>query len=613
MSRAWRVWLTAAGLLVGPVAASPAAHFDYLYVEANEGGSSGGHAAVRFGDRTYHFQNRAGRLVLDREQTSDFFHAYALLSNRTIQLQRIELSEADRARALGQFNRRHHAQDRQLDVLDALGEDRALLEAWQRGETGPGVRALGYFDLGAGAPASAGVERLAARIRERLGDDFQRGRRRAAVSTLERASADDPGAWTVDPPDGIYAEPGFALPFARRHEAAEASLAALFVLDRRAPLRGGTTWHPTGPSWWLSPAELERLDAEMRLLEDQLVRLAGSEREDWGRPFLIGLARLLALQETRRDGRFVFLDAFPDDARRLDAGILGRRLDVVARMARAGHREVEDARARWIGDEPGSERAWARVEAAANRVIELETAVREGRDLRIVRGALLPSKRATRPGARPVERDDLAERLAAVRTREDAYRDALDGLYRYKLISRSCVSELFHTLDDAFEDSVPEIERALGGHVDGSAGLAFIPFRSAAAVNERYRVTERHELPSWRELQLAEMRRTESPLLVALRESNTLTARSYRKGHQDSWFLFFTDDALPLRPVLGVFNLLAGVGESLWGVVRLPFDGGDALVSGLEGSLASLPELAFFNIRKGSNDWVERRPRDPAR
>ena len=103
--------------LAAELAAAETKPFDYLYIEANEGGSSGGHAAIRFGERVYHFQNREGRLVLDRETTRSFFHDYALLNNRTIHLSRVELAHADRALLLERFNRRHHAQQRQLDVL----------------------------------------------------------------------------------------------------------------------------------------------------------------------------------------------------------------------------------------------------------------------------------------------------------------------------------------------------------------------------------------------------------------------------------------------------------------------------------------------------------------
>ena len=40
------------------------------------------------------------------------------------------------------------------------------------------------------------------------------------------------------------------------------------------------------------------------------------------------------------------------------------------------------------------------------------------------------------------------------------------------------------------------------------------------------------------------------------------------------------------------------------GVARLPFDGGESLVSGGKGAFFSVPELFFVNIRKGSLEYA---------
>lgn len=51
-------WLVSgmAALMLMSWAASPAS-FNYLYIEASEGNSSGGHAAIQFEDEVYHFQH----------------------------------------------------------------------------------------------------------------------------------------------------------------------------------------------------------------------------------------------------------------------------------------------------------------------------------------------------------------------------------------------------------------------------------------------------------------------------------------------------------------------------------------------------------------------------
>jgi len=140
----------------------------------------------------------------------------------------------------------------------------------------------------------------------------------------------------------------------------------------------------------------------------------------------------------------------------------------------------------------------------------------------------------------------------------------------------------------------------LGGYVDPDAALNFIPAVSAAAVRERYAVTEVAEIRSYRRASLEAMSRREGALRVFLRESNTLTSTLYRKPRADSAFLFFTDEAVAARPLFGALNLVTGVGVAAAGLAMLPVDRGATLRSGLTGALWSLPELAFFNIRKGT-------------
>src|SRR5262245_21581650 len=109
-------------------AAGPA--IDFLYVEANEGGSSGGHAALRLGDATFHFQrDPTGVLRLTRDRSADFERRYRVLQNRTIHASRIPVSDEPVTRGLDTFSRRQQAQAEQLACLDALQADELLLDA----------------------------------------------------------------------------------------------------------------------------------------------------------------------------------------------------------------------------------------------------------------------------------------------------------------------------------------------------------------------------------------------------------------------------------------------------------------------------------------------------
>lgn len=69
---------------------------------------------------------------------------------------------------------------------------------------------------------------------------------------------------------------------------------------------------------------------------------------------------------------------------------------------------------------------------------------------------------------------------------------------------------------------------------------------------------------------------------------------------EDGVFLFFSDDQFMLRPLIGTMNLAYGAGASLVGAFSAPLDEGELAMAGLKGMLFSLPELAFWNIRKGT-------------
>jgi hypothetical protein len=601
--------------------------FSYLYIEANEGDSSGGHVGIRFGDSVYHFQNQGGLLVLDRVDAEAFVHGYTLVANRDIHVSRVAVAPDDRARLQAAFAQRMQQQGRQLEVLASLDADLRLLEVWSRAAAAShneppttDIPALGYFSMvdslgEQGSGPSDAIVSLRTRIDERYGAGFLAGRRAEGIARLDELARSDPAAWEAQPPSTPDEGPPFASGWARRYADVASGIAALEVLARGAGLRPDALIEPSGPAYTLERGEIDRLERETTLLEARLVRLAGSARADWGVPFLVGLARLEGVRESLRRGRWVVLDVIPRDAARVPGRVLAGRRDLAMEVVAAGHADAARLRRAWLIDRAAGEIAWARIENAISRTHEMEQSLVHERDLRWSRGMLLPLRPAPLALTLPRQNDPdrVAHDLERVRSRHERYAEALQSIHGYELIRHNCVSEVFHTLNHALGDSVEASHRVLGGHVDGREALSFVPFISAAAVAHEYRVVERRVTPSFRNRELAHMRGQENDLWVALRESNTLTAQSYRRGAADSFFLFFTEAAPLLRPPLGLLNLVASIGESLFGLTRLPTDGGATIASGLGGGLMSLPELVFFNIRKGSNDWIDPRAHSSSR
>lgn len=120
--------------------------------------------------------------------------------------------------------------------------------------------------------------------------------------------------------------------------------------------------------------------------------------------------------------------------------------------------------------------------------------------------------------------------------------------------------------------------------------------------------------PSYRRREVAALAAEGSALLVALRESNTWTSRSYRPSFSDDPFLWFSDGPPLLRPLQGAANVGYALLRATLGVATPPFDGGHQTAAGLRGAFHSLPELVGWNLRKGRYDRLPPADadRDPA-
>ena len=121
-----------------------------------------------------------------------------------------------------------------------------------------------------------------------------------------------------------------------------------------------------------------------------------------------------------------------------------------------------------------------------------------------------------------------------------------------------------------------------------------------AELRARLPIARLLRIASYRERRLAEL--ADRGRLARLREATTLTSTLYRPRHRDTSFLLFSDDVFLRRPLYGLVNLSYGLATSVAGVLTAPLDGGRRLERGAYGVLFSLPELALFNVRKGSFD-----------
>ncbi len=578
---------------------------DLLYVEPNTGSSSGGHLALRLGGRVYHFQNASGDWLRMARVDADWFtYAYSVLQNRGIRVARVAVDEAAFEALRDGLNQRYLIERKHFAVRDGLARDRALLRQMEetQEDRAPEVplvlRGAGFFD-----PASPGEAPALARLR----DAVRRARGPSALADAGAALRAELAALRPPPEPALavdahrYPVPGalFSERFADRALRAH----ALSTLDRAPPLRAGVLRALPGPAARLGADERRALESFAERLEGRLAELPHSPRPDWGYPMLLGMARLVAIDTSLRSGRWHVLDAFPDDALALSGASVRGRRDFLSELEADAARSLGASRSAFAAREEPGERAYNDIEDTANHWLDTHRGLAEERDIRLAGERLVPEGRGPVPIALLPRGEglDLPALRERARERAVAFDRALAGAYRYDLLRHNCASELLRALDEALPPGAADA--LLGGRVDPDAALHFVPLVAFRAALEGYREVRESEIPSYRHARLAEMSASENDVVVALRESNTLSSSIYRRNPRDSFFLFFTDGAVWPRPLLGAANLLAGVGETAWGLLRLPVDGGRRLASGAEGLLFSLPELLFVNLRKGSMEY----------
>ena len=135
--------------------------------------------------------------------------------------------------------------------------------------------------------------------------------------------------------------------------------------------------------------------------------------------------------------------------------------------------------------------------------------------------------------------------------------------------------------------------------------LLFIPFYASRQWSKNMKNVNTYKIKSYRNFKINQLKQSKNNYIVNFREGNTLTSTIYKFNNDDSFFLFFTDRNKILRPFFGFFNLLSGFVETLLGVFTMPFDKGNRFQKGVQGTFFSIPELLFFNIRKGSFQFLD--------
>ncbi len=627
-------------LLLSPLSVFSAS-FDYLYIEANEGNSSGGHSALQFGDEIYHYQHHdSGLIRLFRQDKQEFHFQYRFLQNRRIHLNHIDISEQTFTLLRNYFNLQFLAQEQQFKQLHTVHKNRALLRRLIYQQSADDsfldtdfssllqLKGAGLFyteqelkqskkilaGSGINEPFNSAliIEMLRKKIEQHYGPHYLL-QRREQISTAIRTLA--PAHWPARTP--MLSKDHFPpaiISFADNYEDYLSALVAIKVLLEQQSLNPAAYFVSSDA---ITPEQRQALQRFQQQLAVSLIKSVNSGRPDWGYAVLVNIARFIAIERSLQLGLWVFIDDFAIDSEWLSA-------EQFAQNATQMQIQTDDALANLLQGQKSvldpdglTESNYRKLEMAANRYVELLKG-KQQQAIRYSGEKALPTKSVSLPdGLVPaLTQAQLTSALIELDQYENQLLQEMASYYQYDLISRNCVTELFSGIDRALlslhteeADASKRVELAQQdaiNHLGGTMATTynFIPFVSFQSVQQHYNVTKTEVLNSYRGQQLDKIYAQDNGLSAVLRESNIFTSTVYDYHSDDAFFVFFTDDTMLFRPVFGLFNTAAGMGQSVLGLFSWPFDAGKNLKSGATGVLMSLPELVFFNMRKGSYQYL---------
>ena len=608
---------------------------NYIYIESNEGNSSGGHAALQFDNDIFHYQySDLGIIRLEKQNAEHFEFDYRFAANRSLHTSQIDVTEETYTLLRDYFSLQYQTQQQQFSLLDDLDKDRILLERFLPTKSSQTKQILrlkgaGLFyketDFSSNQIISPDIQTrklsftasaLHNEIIEIYGKDFLAQR---TTKIIDQIKSLQPTQWQKSIVNmSEQNKPPFVYSFAHRHMDLTTAMLAIQVIEHGLPLVADAYIEPSDQLFKLSAPEIAALQAYRKQLNKNLIKLVNSNRPDWGVAVLINTARLIAVDKSIKQGKLIFINTFDSETAVTDEIGLDKYTEQLQKHLNDTQISLLNAKSILTQKKPLTEINYSQLEMLANRYIELNKAATGKQTIRLYGANLVPSKSIALPLlARPqLPTATIKQNLQQLGIYQEHYLAALKKHYAYNLISRNCVTELFATMDKALIRQIDagdenkkisalnsDSKLRLGGYVDTSL-LSFIPVTSHYAVRNNYNITKQMLLPSFRLMKLNQFYAEENDLLVYLRENNTLSSTLYNHNADDSFFIFFTDNELLLRPFFGAINTLAGLGQSMLGLFTWPFDSGKMLSSGSSGVLMSVPELLFVNMRKGSFKYL---------
>lgn len=575
-------------------------YFEYIYVNSNAGQSSGGHSAIKFGNWVYHFQYYPDKIFhLVRDPWFDFRYTYNVMENRSLLLTKVHPSNGAAKKLERGFNSFFIVQEKHLSNLNLLQREIEFHELLQKHRVQFfKIKSLGYFSEN--NFNSHAYKSIKEKIELRLGKNYLIKTQNEITNFMLSSNNE---TWELNT-NKITSKSFFSLPELshEKYERTIQQLSLLTILDKSIGLKKTSlVYFPKTKELQPTESELSRYKFFLSHLEERLIYQLESKDQntEWAEDCLSTLAIYLVVYQSIQEETFIFLDTLPNNEEKVKWQVENQTLkiaiDSFPLFANFRKEIFDESQDILIQD-------FIELQDSANRWVEIKQATSLNRAIRNTANRTLPHKEGEAWISIPsiYNSQELNPSIAKLKSDYEKYNSRLREIYPYHLIFQNCTSEIFVKISEIYEKDSVKIQNHLGKDIDPKTSFSFVPFYSSYDVRKNYKAKASSEILSYRRKYVRQREENEKKWWISYQEDFVPSSSIYSYNENDHLFLFFTDDTIILRPIYGFANLSLGLMQTLFGIPFTVFDKGNQFMAGLDGMLFSMPELIFFNIRKGS-------------
>lgn len=558
-----------------------------MYIDSNSGQSSGGHSALLLGDRVYHLQYSFDDQIFHivRESWNDFRFQYGVIENRNIEFYKWNLSPSAKQTLRQKWNELYLVQETHIQNQKVLEEDSESNEPQKKENIFQNTRiGFGYFTtiLDPNSP----IPKLF---------HFQREELKNTKSQLEQLKLNISGkisSKTNEPiilPDtssplrlvsSIQTKTNQLIQWERKFFVRKFLQTPVLLYEQAFVTLEGKEFNLTNEEIHIYK------DYQSKLIKELKTCILSNECQDWEELTL--LLRVLYLEKSIGSKQIVFpkknFTGFSYlEFTELPSAVLNTKKNEYAVLF------LEKRKDFLSGYHPIQFYNWETFLSHYQSFMDGLTYT-EGIEFNLVGKNPYPLdtniSQNTNPELTIIESQNQAE----------IYTKKIQNLYSYNLIFQNCTNELFYYLNLMFPDGKIGGEQFWDPLSNSIFGLNFIPSVAAMKLSSDKFTKEIKLYPSYRNLKRNNLKVWEEKYIV---ERFVPTSKIYRPNPMDHSFLFFTEESIWNRPIFGFANAVYGLGYTGIGLIKSPIDKGRNFSKGTETIFYSLPELFFFNIRKG--------------